>query len=220
MRYVQAGSVGHMDEKFGPLPRDATPREMAHRFVALHTRGIICLGEVWNLVFDHATPETLEVYLAECTPEVHGRFAYDAEKEKGRDERERTLLEALRQWYAAHPEVLPPRWGEMVQTAEGETWQVFYGGATVGEAGTEGGLIVADEEHANGARITLEQGGRNAPWAITCGVYGSFLHTALAASEDEARVKFAGMRRDLATILRDTDPEARYERMRRFSEVY
>lgn len=220
MRRGRVGSVARMGEKFGPLPRDATPREKAQRFVALHTQGVICLGEVWNLVFDHATPETLAVYLAEFTPEVHGRLAYDAEKEKGRDERERTLLESLRQWYAAHPEVLPPRWGEMVQTEEGEKWRVFYGGATVGEAGSEGGLIVADEEHANGARITLEQGGRNAPWAITCGVYGSFLHTAFAASEDEGRVKFAGMRRDLAAILRETDPEARHERMRRFSEVY
>jgi len=43
--------------------------------------------------------------------------------------------------------------------------------------GSEGGVIVRDEEHALGARITLETGCGIAPYAITCGIYGWMMHT-------------------------------------------
>ena len=65
------------------------------------------------------------------------------------------------------------------------TWYPFDGGSTVGTIGTESGRILCDEEHAAGARITLEQGG-NTPFGITCGIYGCFVHTAFASTETEA----------------------------------
>ncbi len=58
-----------------------------------------------------------------------------------------------------------------------------------------------DEEHPLGARITLEEGGTVAPWAITCGIYGWMVHTVFCASEEEARAKMYQMKAQLETIL-------------------
>ena len=40
-----------------------------------------------------------------------------------------------------------------------------------------GGILVADYEHDVGARITVEDLGDAAHFAITCGIYGWFFHT-------------------------------------------
>jgi len=94
------------------------------------------------------------------------------------------------------------------------------GGKTLGTRGSEDGTIVLDEEHTSGARISLEREGRNAPWAVTCGVYGGFLHTAFASSETEARAKYSAMKPDLEKIMSEEDSEARYSEMKRFADVY
>ena len=48
---------------------------------------------------------------------------------------------------------------------------------TVGQRGTEEGVIVRDEQHDGGARITLERDCRNIPFAVTCAIQGWFVHT-------------------------------------------
>ena len=73
------------------------------------------------------------------------------------------------------------------------SWSPMDTGKTLGTRGSENGRIVLDEEHASGARITLERGGHNAPWSVTCGIYGGFLHTAFATSESEGKSKYARM---------------------------
>ena len=83
-------------------------------------------------------------------------------------------------------------------------------GKTVGTRGSEEGLIVSDEEH----------GGCTAPWSVTCGIYGSFLHTAFASSEAEGRAKYSDMKADLEKIIGEQDNEVRYERMKRFADMY
>jgi len=45
----------------------------------------------------------------------------------------------------------------------------FEDGATLGQKGSESGVILRDEEHPQEARITLERDTRTAPFAITCG---------------------------------------------------
>lgn len=80
------------------------------------------------------------------------------------------------------------------------TWYPVDGGSTVGTAGTESGRVLCDEEHAAGARITLERGG-NAPFGITCGIYGCFVHTAFASTETEATTKYAAMKSRLGELL-------------------
>ena len=78
------------------------------------------------------------------------------------------------------------------------------------ERGTEGGLILRDEEHDLGARITLELLEGRAS-AITCGIYSWMMHTRYFASDGEARAAFEAMKTDLDAILQriplKSDPE-------------
>ena len=80
-------------------------------------------------------------------------------------------------------------------------WQPFEGGHTVGRHGTEGGLILRDEEHRAGARITLEEGAIKAPFAVTCGIYGMFVHTAFAPDEAAGAEKYEAMKGRLVEII-------------------
>src|SRR6185295_2821314 len=99
-------------------------------------------------------------------------------------------------------------------------WLQMDNGKTMGTRGSEGGTIVSDEEHTAGARVTLERNGCTAPWSVTCGIYGGFLHTAFASSEAEGRAKYEGMKMDLEKIMAEKDDGARYEKMRQFANVY
>jgi hypothetical protein len=89
-------------------------------------------------------------------------------------------------------------------------WRPFENGATVGQHGSEGGVIVRDEEHESGARATLERGCGSAPWAVTCGIYGWFFHTRFLRSEAEAEfpAMLDGMAAILDVIPRVDDPGA------------
>jgi hypothetical protein len=88
-------------------------------------------------------------------------------------------------------------------------WHSFDNGETLGTHGSEDGLIILDEEHPLGARITLESDARSGrgpnlppiPFAITCGIYGLFFHTRFLAREADARDGFAEMELELARIL-------------------
>jgi len=51
------------------------------------------------------------------------------------------------------------------------SWYTCEDGATLGLTGSEGGVIIADEEHPAGARITLERDCLRVPYAITLVVY-------------------------------------------------
>ena len=63
-------------------------------------------------------------------------------------------------------------------------------------------MILLDEEYALGARITLERlQGQLAKYAITCGMYGWFLHTRFLGGEEEARGDFEEMKAELSRML-------------------
>jgi hypothetical protein len=79
-------------------------------------------------------------------------------------------------------------------------WHPFERGSSIGTAGSEGGEILLDEEHDAGARITLEQG-QQRPFSITCGIYGTMVHTRYFATEDEAHADFQTMKQGLKAIL-------------------
>ena len=74
-------------------------------------------------------------------------------------------------------------------------------GATIGQAGSENGVILLDEEHPYGARITLEEGGSFGPFSITCGVYGVMVHTRFFGGEAEGRQAYEAMKPGLASIV-------------------
>jgi hypothetical protein len=91
-----------------------------------------------------------------------------------------------------------------------DNWHLFENGQTLGTQGTEHGRILQDEEHRDGARITLEQC-NYPPFAITCGIYGWMFHTTFAAEEQEAKERFDTMKHGLEEILQlipyEDDPE-------------
>ena len=79
-------------------------------------------------------------------------------------------------------------------------WLPFDNGATVNLCGSEGGLVLRDLEHPDGARITLERNCSNGvPFAVTCGIYGWFFHTRYLGTEVEA--EFPAMLDALVAIL-------------------
>lgn len=96
-------------------------------------------------------------------------------------------------------------------------WASFEDGRTIGLTGSEGGVILIDEEHSDGARITLEEGCLRAPFAITCGVYGWLVHTRFMADDETAQHAIGEMKPALAAIAEllptddDAEPEARVE---------
>ena len=49
--------------------------------------------------------------------------------------------------------------------------------------GSEDGIVLRDEEYANSCRITLEKCPKR--YAITCGVYGSMVHTVFCGEDFE-----------------------------------
>ncbi len=81
-----------------------------------------------------------------------------------------------------------------------QDWRVFIGGSTIGTQGTEG-VILCDEEHTDGARITLEKNGIAAPYAVTCGIPGWLVHTRFFQTERTARKAFKAMKAGLASVL-------------------
>jgi hypothetical protein len=81
-------------------------------------------------------------------------------------------------------------------------WYAFKNGSTIGQRGSEEGIILRDEEHDYGARITLERAGARAPLAITCGIYGWMFHTRFLSQETQAQQDFDAMKATLDRILR------------------
>jgi hypothetical protein len=86
-------------------------------------------------------------------------------------------------------------------TVPSNHWSSFEGGETIGKHGSENGVILEDEEYASGARITLEGSTEVAPFAITCGCYGLFLHTRFFSTEEEARAEFSDMKVELKRMV-------------------
>ncbi len=84
-------------------------------------------------------------------------------------------------------------------------WVSFNNGTTIGQTGSESGVIVQDSEHPLGARITLERAGSIAPYSITCGIYGSMVHTRFFAKEQDASHQFLLMASSLEEILQNTE---------------
>src|SRR5438105_1470975 len=81
------------------------------------------------------------------------------------------------------------------------SWEAFAGGSSIGESGSEDGIIIRDEAHPLGARITLERELALVPFAVSCGVYGWMVHTRYFATEEEAQAAFDEMKPLLAGLL-------------------
>ena len=87
-------------------------------------------------------------------------------------------------------------------------WTSFDGGASIGQMGSESGVIIRDSEHPLGARITLERAGTVAPYSITCGIYGCMAHTRFFSTEIDASQEFDLMAAALESILQSPTTES------------
>ena len=85
---------------------------------------------------------------------------------------------------------------------DGDTagWLPYDEGSSIGEAGSDGGVIVRDDEYGGGARITLERG-NFASFSITCGLYGWMVHTRFFSTQAEAEREYAAMQPELAALV-------------------
>lgn len=104
-------------------------------------------------------------------------------------------------------------------------WYPYEDSRTVGTRGSEGGAIVRDEEHADGARITLERDTLyKVPFAITCGIYSWMVHTRFFADEPTALNAYDEMKSSIAAILAmvvgEIDSETVSEAIEEFVEKY
>lgn len=99
-------------------------------------------------------------------------------------------------------------------------WMPFENGTTKGTPGSEQGTIVLDDEYQESARITIERGGTAAPWSFTCGIYGLFVHTAFADSEEAITSLAIKAMQDMEAILEIQDADVRYDRILEFVSTY
>lgn len=80
--------------------------------------------------------------------------------------------------------------------------------------GSEGGLIIFDEEYKDSCRITLEKCERY--YAITCGVYGGMMHKTLCDSTKYQEM-YDNMKKDLQEFI---DKETTFEEEENFYEMF
>ena len=84
-------------------------------------------------------------------------------------------------------------------------WENIYVEGTVG---SEGGLILDDEEYAHSCRITVEK--CLDCFTITCGVYGSMVHTVFCG--ENYKEIYDAMKKELQEFIdRDLTADERYK---------
>ena len=78
-------------------------------------------------------------------------------------------------------------------------WSPYQLGKTLGTCGLEGDLILKDEEHPNGARITMKRGKNYL--SITCNLYQWIHHSRLFISQREAEREYEEMKPAIAEVV-------------------
>ena len=79
------------------------------------------------------------------------------------------------------------------------SWFAYNDGRSIGSLSAEGGVILRDEEHASGARVTLKRG--SSYISVSCNVYGWMDHTRFFGSIMEAQREFILMRSSVGTMV-------------------
>lgn len=90
----------------------------------------------------------------------------------------------------------------------------------IGQRGSESGIIIKDEIYKGACRITLERNCAYSPYAVTCGVFGAFCHTAFCNEEDNEKI-YNAMKAKLQDFIdTESSPDNEDEFYSRFSEKY
>lgn len=80
------------------------------------------------------------------------------------------------------------------------SWFSYDDGRSIGKVNSEGGVILLDEEHSDGARITLKRGPNYI--SISCNVYGWMDHTCFFDTLQEAQREYVEMKFALGGMMR------------------
>jgi len=87
-------------------------------------------------------------------------------------------------------------------------WFAYNNGQSIGKAGSEGGVILRDEEHGRGARITLKRGSDYI--SVCCNIYGRIDHTRFFGSLAEAQREYGLMKSSLGDMVENLlSPDAK-----------
>jgi len=78
-------------------------------------------------------------------------------------------------------------------------WLAYRDGRTIGNLGAEGGVILRDEEHISGARVTLKNASNYV--SVSCSIYGWIDHTRFYNSVTDAQREYLLMKPLLANMV-------------------
>jgi hypothetical protein len=78
-------------------------------------------------------------------------------------------------------------------------WFLYNDGNSIGSVGAEGGVILRDEEHAAGARLTLKRG--NNYISVSCSIHGWMDHTRFFGTVADAQREYLLMKPPLANMV-------------------
>jgi hypothetical protein len=80
-------------------------------------------------------------------------------------------------------------------------WNPYNNGNSIGTTGAEGGVILRDEEHERGGRVTLKQGSNYI--SVSCHIYGWIDHTRFFYTVADAQREYVIMKNMLGSMLDD-----------------
>ncbi len=78
-------------------------------------------------------------------------------------------------------------------------WTAYDDGRSIGSVGEDGGVILFDEEHADGARITLRRGRDHI--SVSLNIYGWMDHTRFFNTDNDAQREYRAMRSAVENVL-------------------
>jgi hypothetical protein len=79
------------------------------------------------------------------------------------------------------------------------SWSIYNKGRTIGTTTVEGGLILSDEAHEGGARITLKRG--NSYVSVSLHILGWMDHTRFFTTDADAQREYRAMRSSVINVL-------------------
>ncbi len=77
-------------------------------------------------------------------------------------------------------------------------WQPYNHGRSIGVKSAEGGKVVRDEEHPQGARITIKQGREYI--AVSCNISGKIDHTRFFKEMRAAEREYESMQKEILSL--------------------
>lgn len=78
-------------------------------------------------------------------------------------------------------------------------WSIYDKGSTIGTKSAEGGIILSDETHEDGARITLKRGDNFI--SVSLSLRGWMDHTRFFSTDADAQREYRAMRTAAASVL-------------------